>query len=209
MQVSTQGYNHRDFKVLTARTEREIKMVSLKKVLIPIVLLLALLPLGTVSADIGPKPTMDFEFIQQTPGAALTIAGTAIFFECEQADCQDEKPLGVGGPQRFSCGTISCHVLAYGFTRYHRLEIQFSDGKTRKSNVFQTAHFNSVYKVTIRPDDLLVEPQFGWDSFSDMVPILSFPGTSVLIFFGCICGILVLVILLVVFLIRRLRKKNG
>ena len=143
-------------------------MVSLKKVLIPIVLLLALLPLGTVSADIGPKPTMDFEFIQQTPGAALTIAGTAIFFECEQADCQDEKPLGVGGPQRFSCGTISCHVLAYGFTRYHRLEIQFSDGKTRKSNVFQTAHFNSVYKVTIRPDDLLVEPQFGWDSFSNI-----------------------------------------
>jgi hypothetical protein len=179
-------------------------MSNFKKLLILIAVLSVLLPLGTATADTGPKPTMDFEFQQQTPGAALTI-GSGIFYECEQSDCRDETPLVVGGPQRFTCDSTSCHALAYGFTQYHRLEILFSDGKTRKSNVFQTAYFNSTYKVTIRPDDLLVEPQLGPGVFSDLTPFLYLPVTWLLL---CCCCAGILVILLAVFLIRRSRKKK-
>jgi hypothetical protein len=154
--------------------------------------------LGTVSADTGPKPTMDFTFTQQTPGAALTILSGTLF-ECNQPDCSDAAPLRALGPQRLTCDASSCSALAYGFSPYHRLEIQFSDGKTRQSNVFQTGQFNSAYKVTIRPDDLLVEAQFKPDLFSPSI---------YLIICGCLAGILVIVVLLVIFLVRRSRKKK-
>jgi hypothetical protein len=181
---------------MRTRTEREINMSIIKKVLILIATLSVILPLGKVSADTGPKPTMDFEFQPQTPGAALTILSGTLY-ECDRPDCQDAAPLQALGPQRFSCDAASCHALAYGFSPYHRLEIQFSDGKTRQSNIFKTAQFNSAYKVTIRPDDLLVEPQFNLDLFS--------PGTYLLLC-GCLAGILVIIILLAIFFIRRSRK---
>ena len=179
-------------------------MSNFKKALILIVVLSVLMPLGTVSADTGPKPTMDFTFIQQANGAPLTI-GSGILDQCEQPDCSDAAPLVVGGPQRFTCDSISCHALSYGFSKYNRLEIMFSDGKTRKSNVFQTAYFNSTYTVTIRPDDLLVEPQLGPGVFSDLTPFLSLPVTWLLL---CGCCVGILVILVAVFLIRRSRKKK-
>jgi len=72
-------------------------MSNFKKALILIVILLVLMPLGTVSADTGPKPTMDFTFTQQANGAPLTI-GSGILDECEQPDCSDASPLAVGGP---------------------------------------------------------------------------------------------------------------
>ena len=184
-----------------AGTEREIKMSNFKKVLILIVILSIFLPLQTVSADLGPKPTMDFEFQQQTPGAALTILSGTLY-ECSQPDCQDAAPLQATHLQFFSCESTSCHATAYGFNPYHRLEVRFSDGKTRQSNVFKTAQFKSVYKVTIRTDDLLVEPQFS--------PEVSSTGTWLVICgcLGCLVGILVVVILLAISLIRRSRKKN-
>jgi hypothetical protein len=173
-------------------------MTNFEKVLILIAILSVVLPLGTVSADTGPKPTMEFTFTQQAPGAALTILSGNLY-ECKQPDCSDAAPLKQLGPQRLSCDASSCSALAYGFSQYHRLEIQFSDGKTRQSNVFQTAQFNSVYKVTTRPDDLLVEAQFN--------PVPD-PTGAYLIICGCLAGILVILVLLVIFLVRRSRKKN-
>jgi hypothetical protein len=179
-------------------------MSNFKKAFILIVIFSALVPLRTASADTGPKPTMDFTFTQQIPGAALTIS-SGILYECDQADCRDAAPLAVGGPQRLTCDSTSCHALAYGFSQYHRLEIQFSDGKTRRSNIFQTAYFNSTYNVTIRTDDLLVEPQLGLGVLSDLTPFLSLPITWLLLC-GCLVGLVV--ILVIVFFIRRSRKKK-
>ena len=76
---------------------------------------------------------MDFTFTQEFPGTQVSIV-SGTMFECQQSDCSDAKPLMEAGPQRFSCEATSCHALAYGFSDYHRLEIQFSDGKTRQSN---------------------------------------------------------------------------
>jgi hypothetical protein len=96
------------------------------------------------------------------------------------------------------CDPEGCRALAYGFAQYHRLEIEFSDGVTRSSNVFETAGFDSKYIVTVRPDDLLVEAQFS-------LGVLS-PATWILIVCACILVMGVGLIGLIIFLIRRSGK---
>lgn len=168
-----------------------------KKLILPLLLLLLLLPAGTVEADTGPKPTMAFEFIQPEATAPLTIV-SGILYECRQSDCSDAQPLQEGGPQGFRCTAESCNALAYGFAPYHKIEIEFSDGKTRASNVFKTAGFESKYKVTVQLEGLLVEAQFN--------PRISPWGGMFFLLCSCLCGI-VLILALVFFLIRRFSRK--
>ncbi|HSL29556.1 MAG TPA: hypothetical protein VK900_10185 [Anaerolineales bacterium] len=157
--------------------------------------LLALFQYQIVRADTGPKPTMDFEFAQELPGDPLTIA-SGILYECDRSDCSDAAPIEEVGPQGFRCEADRCSATAYGFAPFHRIEIEFSDGQTRQSNVFETAGFDSQYTVTVRPDDLLVEAQLGWP----------FPRTGTILV-ACLCGLigLGLVAGLAVFLVRRSR----
>ncbi len=167
------------------------------KMLILLVFVSVCLPWQSAAADTGPKPTMDFTFTQEFPGAQVSIV-SGTMFECDQADCADAQPLMEAGPQRFTCETASCHALAYGFSDYHRLEIEFSDGKTRQSNIFKTAEFNAVYKVSIRENDLLVEPQISLGLFS--------PLTYILLCSCCLLG-LVLIIVAVILIARRATKR--
>jgi hypothetical protein len=153
-----------------------------------------LFPVHVVLADTGPKPTMDFTFQQELSGGQVTII-SGILYECDQSDCRDAAPLEEAGPQRFTCQGTSCYAMAYGFSPYHRLEIEFSDGQTRQSNIFETAGFDSRYTVTIRPDDLLVEAQFS-------LGILPRTGTFLITCLCCIMG-LSLVAALAVFVRRR------
>ena len=161
-------------------------------------MLSSFLPMRLALADTGPKPSMDFEFKQGFSGQTVTIT-SGILLECEQSDCQDAKPLQKLGPQQFSCAAASCSAMAYGFSTYHRLEIQFSDGKTRQSNVFKTAQFQSKYLVTIQPGDLLVKSTFHLDPFT--------PLTYVLICGVCLLGIAILIVVIIL-LARRSSKKK-
>ncbi|MGD0610413.1 MAG: hypothetical protein ABSB41_02780 [Anaerolineales bacterium] len=172
--------------------EGEAMFTKGRLTLVLLLVIIVFMPPRSVAADTGPKPTMDFQFMQSFPGQAVTIVSGTLF-ECDRSDCQDAKPLVVGGPQRFTCGTTTCHALAYGFSDYHRLLIQFSDGKARQSNIFKTAQFQSVYKVTIRQVDLLVEPQISLNLFS--------PWTYILL---CLCCLIViaLVVVAIVLLVR-------
>jgi hypothetical protein len=129
-----------------------LAMAKRRIVLLLVVLVQFFRPEQIVRADTGPKPTMEFTF----SGEPVRITSGTLY-ECDQPDCSDAQPLGEFGPQRFTCEADSCSALAYGFSTYHKLEIQFSDGKTRESNVFQTAGFDSIYTVTVRSDDLRVE----------------------------------------------------
>lgn len=138
-------------------------ITNITKLFLLLLFFQALVPAHVVLADTGPKPTMDFQFTQELPGEELTIT-SGILYECEQSDCSDALPLEEGGPQRLSCETNSCNALAYGFSPYHRLEIQFSDGQTRQSNIFGTYGFESYYLVTVRSEDLLVRFQFSMDA---------------------------------------------
>ena len=166
----------------------------------PLLLILMLLSLPThiAFADTGPKPTMEFEFKQALPDGQVAIT-SGILYECEQADCSDAEPLKELGPQRLRCDAVSCSALAYGFSTYHKLEIQFSDGKTRQSNIFKTAGFDSRYTVTVRPDDLLVEAQF---SLTALPP-------AILLIIACLCALvgIGLIIAFIIVVVRRSRKK--
>ena len=156
-----------------------------------------LVPVQTVFADTGPKPTMDFRFDQTLLDGDLQVI-SGILYECDQPDCSDAAPLQEAGPQRFTCDTTSCHATAYGFAPYHKIVIEFSDEQTRQSNIFQTAGFASSYTVTVRPGDLLVKAQFS----------LGFLSPVFILLIACVCaaGIIGLVVGLIVFLIRRSKK---
>ena len=172
-------------------------IIKFIKVFLLFLFLQTLLPTQGALADTGPKPTMDFEFKQEMTGDQLTIA-SGILYECDQSDCSDASPLEEGGPQRFTCQMDRCYATAYGFAPYHKIEIEFSDGRTRQSNIFATAGFDSKYTVTVRPEDLLVEAQFSLDVFPRTVTFLS----------ACVCALVGvgLVVGLMVFLVRRPKK---
>jgi|SRR5689334_11816556 len=170
---------------------------KLTKLFLLLLCLQVLLPAQIALADTGPKPTMDFQFKQELNGEQVTITSGTLY-ECDKSDCSDAAPLQQLGPQGFRCDAESCSALAYGFRDYHKLEIQFSDGKTRRSNIFQTAGFDSKYTVTVRPGDLLVEAQFRPGNF---------PFTT-LIGITCICVLvgLSLVAVVIIFFVRRSKK---
>ncbi|MEA3397898.1 MAG: hypothetical protein U9R05_10590, partial [Chloroflexota bacterium] len=117
--------------------------------------LLVLVP--AARADIGPKPTLDFEFVYET-GTPLTITGGELL-QCDEATCAAGEPLQELGPQRFSCTENACTSMAYGYSDYAQLVIRFSDGVTRKSQVFAIKRFHAHCRVTVREDDLWVEVQ--------------------------------------------------
>jgi hypothetical protein len=173
-------------------------IAKLTKLLLLFLFLLMFFPAQAVLADTGPKPSMDFEFQQEmTEEPPVTIA-SGILYECDQPDCSDAAPLEEAGPQGFRCEVNSCSAVAYGFSPYHRIEIEFSDGKTRQSNVFETAGFDSKYRVTIRPDDLLVEARFSPGSF---------PRTAMLLL-ACTCALVGVGLVggLALFLFRRSQR---
>jgi hypothetical protein len=171
------------------------------KIFTLLALLLSFIPFQIALADSGPKPSMDFNFTQSFSGEQISIVG-GILFECKQADCSDAKPLEELGPQRFTCDIITCHANSYGYEPYHRIEIQFSDGKTRQSNIFETAGFSSIYNVTIQQDDLLVETQF------NPMGIYSPYTYDMLYCLTCLLFLIVIVVFAVMAVIKRRAKKQ-
>lgn len=122
------------------------------------ILLGALMHTRLVRADTGPKPSMDFQFnFESGVGKSTIVSG--ILFECDESDCRDAAPLEELGPQGLYCEQESCRAIGYGFASHHILEIEFSDGVTRRSNIFETDGFDSFYTVNVRANDLFVEPR--------------------------------------------------
>jgi hypothetical protein len=174
------------------------KIIKFKKLLLLLFFLQLLVPARVVEADTGPKPTMEFAFHEAAATWPVTIV-SGILYECDRSDCSDAKPLVEGGPQGFRCTADGCDALAYGFAPYHRIEIEFSDGKTRQSNIFQTAGFESRYKVTVNPDDLLVEAEFSLPAPQWML--------GVLLLCACVvCGGVLLIAGIVFIILQSSRK---
>ena len=168
-------------------------MIKLRIALLSFLIIQTFLPIPAALADTGPKPSMEFTFT----GEAVTIT-SGLLFECEQPDCSDAASLEELGPQGFRCDAQSCSAVAYGFAPYHKLEIQFSDGRTLQSNIFATAGFESTYKVTVRPDDLLVEAQL---TPGNIIPVPRVGSVAILC--ACVAVLGVVAIGFVIFLFRR------
>jgi hypothetical protein len=122
-------------------------------------------------ANPAPKPNMDFEFKQHMPGEPVTIT-SGVLYECEQSDCSDALLFVSDDIQEFFCEANSCHAYVYHVGPYYRLEIQFSDGQIRRSNVFKKTSLKSYYVVSIRLEDLLVKAQFRLDALPPTVTYL-------------------------------------
>jgi hypothetical protein len=182
-----------------------------KKWLLSLLVLILILPVGVATADTGPKPSMEFELQQDSIAEPLEVI-SGILYECEESDCSDAAPLEELGPQRFSCDSDSCYAISYGFAPYHRIEIEFSDGRARQSNIFETIDFDSVYLVSVNADDLTVVEVSG----SPAPPDESFPAAPNpnpmqnvymgLGLFACTCLSFLLLIGFSVFFARRSRK---
>ena len=172
--------------------------------LIGIVLILGLLPQRNVSADMGPKPSMDFEFVQEISGEEISIV-LGILYVCEKPDCSDAQPViekGIQGAYGFGCGIQSCNAQWGG--NYFQLEITFSDGVTRKSNIFGKSFFNAKYSVTINDDSLMVEELEGYDTWGNFGKLIN----SILLIFG---GIIIspLIIAVPIIFVRRQQGKSN
>lgn len=173
-------------------------ITNFMKLLILLFLMQVWWPVHVAYADTGPKPTMEFAFNYELTSEPVTIV-SGILYECDQSDCSDASPLEELGPQRLYCEPESCRAIGYGFAPYHRLDIEFSDGITRQSNIFETAGFDSKYTVTVRPEDLLIEAQFS------LLPSFSLGILEVII---CLCALIGggLIVGLIIFVIRRAKK---
>ena len=159
--------------------------------------LAALFPYHSAAADMGPKPSMEFTFEQEVAGEPLTILAGELY-ECDLPDCSDAHPLENVAVQGFDCyNDGSCEAVSYGFSQYHYLELEFSDGVTRRSNIFETSTFNGKYAVTIRENDLLVTARFTLDPLS---------GTTWLLLCGCCLLLLAMLTGSVILIVRRTKR---
>ncbi|MCP4140541.1 MAG: hypothetical protein GY755_09670 [Chloroflexi bacterium] len=134
----------------------------MKKHLPSLLLTLALLliPATIAHADTGPKPEMEFTFVDENGEPSTLSIESGLLFECDLADCSDAAILEELGPQRFECQEFSCYSMAYGYANYFQLEISFADGSTRKSDIFKKKEFSANYIITLKTDNsLAVEEQ--------------------------------------------------
>ncbi len=119
--------------------------------------LLLWVPIQSVQADVGPKPSMDFEFdyrIEKVP----IIEGKLM--QCDDEKCSTWRYLEHLGPQDFTCQEYSCSSLAYGYSDYHKLVIKFED-QERESNIFTKDHFSARYTVKVFSNSLEVKETGG------------------------------------------------
>ena len=120
---------------------------------------LVAIPIRAARADTGPKPTMNFRFVYDISPALTILSGDLL--ECSDPACADAAPLRELGPQSFHCSSADCSSMAYGYAKYHRLSITFSDGQRRESNVFGKKHFQARYAVQVLENSLQVRETGG------------------------------------------------
>ena len=167
--------------------------------------LLLALPAGLLAfpprvarADTGPKPSMSFVFKYGISPAPAVVSGTLL--ECSDPQCADAAPLRQMGPQGFRCTAERCSSMAYGYSQYHRLSIQFSDGQTRLSNVFSKNHFQASYAVRVLEKSLEVRETGGasqagtlaWTAIGYLFQQYLNPGLAVTIIVELLVGVIYL-----------------
>jgi hypothetical protein len=136
-----------------------------------VVILILLLLTVPVSADVGPKPGMIFDFEYQIEQTPPIIRGQVI--GCEDAACTQGEPLPELGPQQFWCQTDPpnlCRISLYTSRPFYKLVVEFAD-RTRESNTFEKRAFEDHLRVTVLESTLQVEST-AWSASNFMVALL-------------------------------------
>ncbi len=162
------------------------------QIIIPIILLglfMSAIPFQSVQADAGPHPSMQFIFISRIKPGPTIISGQLL--ECQDEACVQYEPLPQIGPQRFECQINACYSAGYSYSPYHRLTIEFSDGVTRRSNIFTKHAYFANYLVTVHEESLEVEektlgpnvPFFktGAPTLFDLLATVAFPFVEIIL----------------------------
>ncbi|MBN2043534.1 MAG: hypothetical protein JW757_00835 [Anaerolineales bacterium] len=156
-------------------------------------------------ADVGPKPTADFEIIYQVnPVPELTGYD---LYQCSSVDCQDAHRLEEAGPQQFVCHQDACTSMAYGYSEYMYITFDFADGTSLTSNLFTKNHFNAEYQIFVSDTELIVT-ETGGSNTGNLGPL-----EGVIIGFSAVlvCGGLLFlgtIILVIVVVLNNKRKKQ-
>lgn len=130
-----------------------------RKILLQLVILtifssLVWLPTGQASADVGPKPTLEFRFAYP-PGRSLSaVSGTLL--GCKDADCLETTPLKNNPHISLRCQADSCSGTLFNSDQLMCLQVLFSDNKTRLSNPFTPSAMRNVYSVKVQDNELVV-----------------------------------------------------
>jgi hypothetical protein len=99
---------------------------------------------------------MEFELVQDVPGSTLTMVSWSML-NCQNSECSSPGEIVQMG-DAFRCSINECRAgIHYGIQHdYFQMDITFSDGVARKSNVFTRRFFDARYRVIIQSDSLLV-----------------------------------------------------
>ena len=146
---------------------RQRSLHRLRAIILALALLAALLFPIIAHADAGPKPRMDFTF--EFEGEPIAIV-EAQLIQCDEPTCAGGVALEHLGPQGIRCEGTVCKSIAYTYSDYHRLVVEFED-RTRESQVFTKSYFASRYRVTVSEDALLVEETGGTNAFCSMFAV--------------------------------------
>ena len=133
------------------------------------------LPQGTAEADIGPHPTLEFEFDFSGLNASVDI-DEVILFTCRDDDCVEREELWDVPGQTFGCDQDGCSgtLLTGGPTR--QIEVRLAD-RTLTSQPFKKEGFYSHYKLIFLNDEIKVEFVYASEpSFGNIATITSVDG---------------------------------
>lgn len=117
---------------------------------------------GPLSADLTPKPTMDFELVYEIPPVEV-LSGELI--ECGDPACTSREIMPM--PPWFECTSEGCHWSGIPGDGPVKLVLEFADRK-RVSSVFQRRGYASSYVVAVGEEALDVtwqpsrSPYFHW-----------------------------------------------
>jgi hypothetical protein len=180
--------------------------------LIGIVIVIGLLPQTTAFADMGPKPSFQFQFVQDTVGSDL-ILETWNLISCPDSECKDSNGILEISGDDFTCEDNTCRAvlnpLQYQGNSYFQIEATFSDNKLRRSNIFEKSYFDTKFKVTILDDALLVDELEGNNPSLLSDPLSLIFLSPLLIPVGCIILIVGYFVLVVVSNHLRITDEDG
>lgn len=121
------------------------------KIAVTAVVLLSML--APAAADLGPKPTNEFNIVYNVSDNISLEHGERL--QCGSASCENASPVESPAFQGLRCGNGRCISVSYGYQGYSRLRLYFSDG-VRESNVFTTDNNDATFRVTVNDDGLEV-----------------------------------------------------
>jgi hypothetical protein len=171
----------------------------------PFLPLLLLIMTPFLMADVGPKPTAEFEILYLIDSPPQ-LTGYALYL-CDDTSCEDPYMMDELGPQHFDCDQNSCSSMAYGYADYMFITLEFDDGSSRSSNIFTKNHFDAEYEIYVGPDSLEVI-ETGGSNMGSFGPLEAMITASAVVL---ICGgiVFVAVIILVIILVIRNQKKKS